>query len=635
MSLIRQVWLVLIGVIVAATLGSVLSSVWTATSYLSTQLALKNNDNAQSLALALSQSAGDPTMTEMTVAAQFDTGFYRAVRFRGPDGKLLVNKEARPREAAAPAWFVQVVPLEAAPGVAAVTNGWKQLGTVELESQVDFAYESLWHGCVRMAAWIAFVGACAALVARWGVRRLSGPLDAVVEQAGALIQRRFVTIEEPKTPELRRVSRAMNAMVERVRAMFSEQSDQLEALRLQANCDLMTGVPHRSHFMAAFAEVLQREDGATHGGLYLIRVEQLADVNRKLGRARTDELLKRLAQLLAREAVTGNGTVGRLNGSDFALLLPGVQGLSRSGGDLLARLQADLSDFDGAAVVGSGAEWHRGDKVSELLSTADLALARAEARGAYAFEVSLEPRGIRVPMGEEAWRQGLVAAIDERRVRLVGFPVLDGKGHLLHYECPLRIQLLPDGDYEPAARWLPYALRTGQVARSDEVAVQLALDAITRDGVPRGVNVSPLSLQEADFVPRLRQLVAQHHDVARLLWIEVDEAAVDEQTANLEELCRALRPLGVKLGLEHAGHRIAHLGKVLDAGLDYVKLAASVTGHLESDDARAAHVRGIASILHGMGVAVYAEGVNTPGDLAALWRCRIDGVTGPAVALPT
>jgi EAL domain-containing protein (putative c-di-GMP-specific phosphodiesterase class I)/GGDEF domain-containing protein len=630
MSLIRQVWLLVLGVIVAATIGSVGASVWTARTYLSTQLTLKNNDNAQSLALALSQSNGDATLVEVTVSALFDTGSYRLVRLRGPEGQLLVDKIARDRRSEAPDWFVRAFPLEVPTGIANVTSGWKQLGTVELASETSYAHEALWDGALRMAGWIAFVGLCAGLIARWGVKRLARPLDAVVAQAGALIQRRFVTIDEPRTPELYRVSRAMNAMVDRVRAMFAEQSDQLESLRKQASADLLTGLAHRVHFLAAVADALQREDGQIHGALFLVRISQLGELNRRFGRACTDEMLKDLAQCLHAEGQGVGAMVGRLNGSDFGLMVPISASVQVAGEALLARLQAVIGPHTAARVVGAGVSCHREDKVGHLLSSLDLALARAEARSGFAFEAAGDAAALNVPLGEEAWRTGLVRAVDERRIKLVAFPVIDGHGQLLHLECPLRIQLLPGGDYEPAARWLPYALRTGQVSRSDEMALRLALEAIAQDGLPRGVNID-----DAGFVPRLRALIAAQQTLAKLLWVEVDEAAVDRQPANLEELCRQLRPLGVKVGLEHAGHRIAQLGKVLDAGLDYVKLAGAVVGHVENDEARAAHVRGIASVLHGMGVAVYAEGVSTAGDLAALWRCRIDGVTGPAVHLRT
>jgi EAL domain-containing protein (putative c-di-GMP-specific phosphodiesterase class I) len=99
----------------------------------------------------------------------------------------------------------------------------------------------------------------------------------------------------------------------------------------------------------------------------------------------------------------------------------------------------------------------------------------------------------------------------------------------------------------------------------------------------------------------------------------------------LAELCRQLKPLGVRIGLEHAGERVAPVGVLLEAGLDFVKLAAGVVQGVARDEARAALVRGMVAMLHGLGLQVIAEGVEDEDDLDALWSCGLDGATGPAV----
>ena len=57
MSLIRQIWLLMLATVLLAYAGSVTVAVESARGYLQTQLRLKNADNATSLALALSLAA--------------------------------------------------------------------------------------------------------------------------------------------------------------------------------------------------------------------------------------------------------------------------------------------------------------------------------------------------------------------------------------------------------------------------------------------------------------------------------------------------------------------------------------------------------------------------------------------------
>ncbi len=635
MSLIRQVWMLVLGVIALAFVGSVLVSIGAARAYLETQLTLKNSDNAQSLALTLSQQGGDAAMMELALAAQFDTGSYQSIRLRSPDGRVLAERLAGEVTIHAPSWFMRAVPIASPAGVAQVSSGWKALGSVEVVSQPIFAYAELWSGAVRTSIWMGLLGALAVLAGQLGVRRLRRPLDAVVDQAAALTERRFITVPEPRTPELRRVAQAMNSMVERLRLQFAEQSEQLQQLRRQANCDTLTGLSHRRHFLARFDSLLTGEDGWADGHLWLVRVLRLADLNRKLGHSRTDGLLQSMAQMLAQ----GDGlalpsapeAAGRLNGTDFALLLRSID--PRDATALQARLRQLLADMDGAAVVISTVNWRHGDTVAAVMTRADAALARAEARGDFVLEQQDQPLAPDLLGGEDAWRRNIEAALSLHRTQLVQFPVVDRLGALLHHECPLRIQLDGHGAYQPAAHWLPYAIRTQLTPHTDEVAVTLALDAIAADGQARGINISPLSLLDAGFVPRLRSRIAKAGTVAQRLWIEVDETAVYSSAAAVVELCAQLRPLGVHLGLEHAGERVAAVAHLLEAGLDFIKLDASVVRDVAGDTARQALVRGTVTLLHGLGLQVYAEGVQEPDDLSCLWDCGVDGATGPAVRI--
>ena len=54
-----------------------------------------------------------------------------------------------------------------------------------------------------------------------------------------------------------------------------------------------------------------------------------------------------------------------------------------------------------------------------------------------------------------------------------------------------------------------------------------------------------------------------------------EEAAAD-QFELVRELGRQLRPTGARVGLEHAGERLSRIERLFEAGLDYVKLDASV-----------------------------------------------------------
>ena len=259
------------------------------------------------------------------------------------------------------------------------------VGRLEVASQRRFGYDQLWWSTLRTAGWLAVLGMAAGLLAAWGVRRIQRPLDATVDQAESITGRRFVTVNEPGVPELRRVTRAMNGMVERLRAMYTEQAQETDRLRREANCDPLTGVAHRAFFMSRLTGWLTREDSSPGGTLVLVRVADLATVNRQLGRVQTDDLLRDLAdELAAITAAAEDAEVGRLNGSDFALALANPGAPAAIAQEVGVRLRALVKSRPrGVALLIAAVGWRHGSTPGPLRAEA-----AAERGGSVAIEVA-------------------------------------------------------------------------------------------------------------------------------------------------------------------------------------------------------------------------------------------------------
>lgn len=629
MTLMRQVGWLLAAVLLLALAGAVGVNLHAARDTLQTQLRVKNSDNAQSLALALSQQRGDAALMELLLSAQFDTGSYRQVRLLRADGSVAFERNGAAKPGEAPAWFATLLPIESTPGVAQVSDGWRALGRVEVVSQVAYVHDELWRGSSRSALLLLALGALALLLAAAGVQRIRRPLDATVEQANALVEGRYLLVDEPKVPELQRVARAMNGMVDRVRRLFEAQAAQVEQLRREAHEDAVTGLPHRAHFVQRLAALLGDEGGTAAGSLLLVRVADLAGVNRKLGHRATDQLLHALADVLRRwpaDAVLA----GRLNGSDFALALPGRAMAAEEAPALAQSLRAAMAAIDPSLAAHVGAvDWSSSGPAGPLLARADLALARAEGGPAFGVHVEQAGEADATAAGEERWRRSLHEALQGRRARLVEYPVLARDGSLSHLECPLRVQLDADGAYEAAARWLPLAARSRLLPALDLVAVRQALLQIAADGRPRAVNLALASVADGGFAAQLRAVLEADTQAAARLWLEVGEGAASGQRELLQAFAALVRPLGVRFGLEHAGHELYRAPRLYELGLDYVKLDAALVRGAASDEAVRRFVSGSAALLHALPVVVCAEGVDDAADAQALWGCGVDAITGP------
>jgi diguanylate cyclase (GGDEF)-like protein len=650
MSLIRQIWLLLWGTLLLALVGGVAVNISATRDTLQTQLNIKNTDSANALALVLSQQKGDAQLMALVVASQFDTGYFQRIRLLGADQRPTLTREAVVLPLHAPAWFVAALPIQASAGLAQISDGWRALGAVEVTSHTAFAHDALWRGSLRAAAALLAIGVVAGLLAQALVARMRRPLDDTVDQAQRLVAGEFVTKPEPTAPELRRVTRAMNSMVGRLKLTFDAQASQLETLRQEATCDPLTGLANRKHFMGLLEVTLSREDGPTDSGLLLLRVLQLAAVNRQIGHAATDRMILAVTEVLQAYTQNVQGChLGRLNGSDFALCLPAggvaletARALAESLKVLLPRFGEGLG-ADIAVAIGA-VEMQRLRPLSQVMSAADGALALAESRGAYAVELADQVGPSATLLGAQVWRQQIEAAIksgeqvreqdsekegEQVGAKLARYPLINRVSELVHCECPLRLQLETGGPFEPAARWLPLALRSRLTAAVDERAVALALADIAQDGMARCINLSAASLSDSGFAARLRMQLMEAPRASRQLWLEVPEIAAVEHFDSVQELGRQLRPTGIRFGIEHAGPQLSKIDRLFEAGLDYAKLDASVIQGVAGDMQRMHFVRGMIVLLHGLAVQVFAEGVVDAADAKALWQCGVDGITGP------
>ena len=635
MSLFRQLWLAVIVSTLIAFVGSFAVSMMTARQYLEEQLAIKNNDNAASLALSMSQMEKDPVTLELQVAALFDSGQYARIQVRDPEGLTLIEKTSPAVSDDVPAWFARLFPIASRPGSAQISTGWTQFGTVELVSHNRFAYRELWQGGWRLLMWFSLGGVLAGFLGMQILRRIKRPLDAVVGQARAISDRRFIRIEEPATPELKSLARAMNVMVGRVKAMFEEEASRLEQVRREATLDPLTGLANRAYFMNRLAIALNDEDAPTRGSLIMLRLADLAGINRCAGRETADEVLRRTGAALRELAEKNPGAeAARLNGADFTLLLPGQNDPQPACQQLLAALQslvaAHLLPENAIGHLGSSVYQHN-EPVPQLLARVDAALAAAELQGPLAAQHVAEQSHCSASTQAD-WRSILTDALKDQRLRLIEFPVADSNGLLLHLECPLRLQAEESGDWINAGSFMPVASRLSMTSELDLAAVKLALDRLA-SGLPAvAVNLAGASLIVPDFTPRLLSLLQQRRELAGKLWLEVAESGAFQYFDAFLAFSLALRPLGCRLGIEHFGRQFSQIGRLHDIGLDYLKVDGSFIRNIHGDNGNQAFLKGLCNIAHGIGLTVIAEGVNNAEELATLPALGFDGATGPAVS---
>lgn len=640
MSLLTRLWLSVLAAMLLALGGSFTLNLVTARNYLEQQLFAQASDSAASLALSMSQQSKDAAMSELLVSALFDSGHYEFIRYRDVGGKQLVERRTEAPMPSAPGWFVSLVPIQARMGEALVSDGWKQAGRVEVQSSVRYAYDELWAGTVKLALTQFLIGALLCAVVAALMHWLQRPLRAIVEQAEAIGQRRFETKPLPAVPELRVVGLAMNTMVERVRAMFNEQASRIEQIRNEANRDPLTRLPNRSLFVGALRDALSDEQAAPAGVLVMCRIMDLLSINRGIGRERTDMLLAATADMLRAilETQPGEPMLGRLNGADFAILLPGAsaEDAHRLGEALFAGF-ARIAVQNGVereplAAIG-WALYRRGEEASVVMLRTDACLMQAEAASPPVVGNSGETPASAAHA--EVWQARLEHALHSRSFELAFFPVVKADGSLLHQEAMLRL-IDEQGQRLTAGQFMPAALRHGLIDRLDLMTLSLAMEQLERQGGDIAVNLSALSLDAPGFLASFKALLADAGPRAQRLWVELAERGIGASGGldPLIPLARMLADCGAKLGIEHFGRHFASMPRLHALSVDYLKLDGAFVAEIESNEGNQRFVKAVVDVAGSLDIQVIAERVTSRAEWRTLAGLGVAGMTGPAVTAP-
>lgn len=636
MSMYRQLWLSILVSALLALSASLFASLMNARGYLETELAQKNRDNAIALALALNRPETDANDVVVAATALFNGGHYELVRVTAPDGRVLVDHVSVDTYAGAPNWFVDLLPIRSFPGSAQISGGWTPLGSITLMSRSQFAYRSLWRTAATMTAAILVAGLFGGLLVSLVLKRIRRPLEAVIDQARAITEHRFITIPEPDVPEMKQLAAAMNDTVSRLRQQFEDDAQRYESLRRGANYDPLTGLANRTFFLASLDHALEAED-SLFGALAIVRIPHLDRINREQGREVADDLLRRVGRAIGELTPYCAGTyAGRLTGADFGLMLPAGCDAGGLMEELMTRLQEAVEPFtqrNAEIDIGYGAFMH-GEKPTRLLARVDAAVAWAQSSGGNRVCEAAADTEPDLPASAAEWRSALRYALhDSNALKLVHHSIQLNGDPALHRECPLRIRVREGGEWLPASRFLPLAERLGLVQELDLAALALALDELDTDTGTGGLwlNLSARSIADTEFRRQMMALLEQYPEARRRLWLEVPETGGLRRLAALRDLARDLKPLGCHLGLEHYGHHFNQIGLLYDLGLDFLKVDPGFIHGIDANKGNQAFLSGLCEIAHRIGIQVYAEGVETEAELNQLVELGFDGVTGVAV----
>ncbi|SDC95642.1 PAS domain S-box-containing protein/diguanylate cyclase (GGDEF) domain-containing protein [Geodermatophilus telluris] len=421
---------------------------------------------------------------------------------------------------------------------------------------------------------------------------------------------------------------------------LAEQAGELARLALH---DPLTGLANRTLLADRLAHALADRRARRHAVL-LVDLDDFKAVNDECGHEAGDAVLTAVARRLE-SVVRPADTVARLGGDEFVVLMEDVEGrrdVVAVAERLLGALREPVAFGDERFTVGgsvgvalTGGTDRRG--MDDLLRDADLAMYVAKSGGKN--RVRVFERGMREEVtAQDELVRDLRAAVANGELRVLYQPQVDLRtGVVTGMEALARWQSPSRGLVEPAG-FIPAAESSGVVDAIDDWVIgeacrQLrAWDDAGLAGLGVAVNVSARRLGTGDLAVALAAAARDAGVDPARLEIEVPEAvaAGPDAAAGIREV----RALGVRVAIDDFGTGSSSLSRLQDLPLDRLKIDTTSVALLAADAAAGSLADAVIALGNSLGLQVVAEGVEEPGQLAALRALGCDTGQGHLFGSP-
>jgi diguanylate cyclase (GGDEF)-like protein len=391
-------------------------------------------------------------------------------------------------------------------------------------------------------------------------------------------------------------------------------------LRHLALHDPLSGLPNRIFFGECLeAKIEKVRHGGACAAVFYLDLDHFKEVNDTLGHPAGDDLIRGVAQRLARTLRDGD-IVARLGGDEFAIITPGEfdhGNLQAMAARLIAAICSPYSIAGQTIVIGASAgivviNQHVAG-AADVMRYADLALYRAKNEGrnrACVYDSAMDADLLKRKILEQELR----AAIENNELRVAYQPIVNNSGETVVGVEALCRWTHPQRDEIAPSEFIAIAEHSGLIIPLGEQVLRRAcLDGKAWPGLTVAVNVSALQFRRTDFVDMVERILsATDFDPARHE-LEITESTLLGNVETAELAMFRLRALGVRLALDDFGTGYSSLLYLRRFRFDKLKIDSSFVRSIERASDAAAIVHAVASLGRGLGMKVTAEGVETAG----------------------
>ena len=477
-------------------------------------------------------------------------------------------------------------------------------------------------------------------------RRTVKDINQSIDQAERA-EREKVEIVELKAQEVKQHAAELEVLLQKEELINEALKQSRNALEHAAFHDFLTDLPNRTYLVERLNLLIEIGIKISHKYYVLfLDLKRFKSINDRLGHNVGNRVLRLVGKRLVRH-LRKEDTVARLGGTEFAIILndlASVEEAERIAAQIYERLAQPFlieghkifSDLH-IGIAPFDAEHH---KPEDILRDADIAMHYAKAnstsiavfdknlRARYLEKISLEADlRYAVERGELAMHyQPLVSLSDGA---LIGFEALlrwnhSEKGMISPAQF---IPIAEDSDLIiPITKWI-LGETCSQIAGWQKLAPHY-------NDLLVSVNISGKHLTDVSLVDDVRKALLDSKIVPSSLKLEITESAAMDNPDQSIQILHDLKKLGVQLSIDDFGTGYSSLSYLHRLPFDALKIDRSFVMEVGERGENSKILQTIVSLAKNLQMRTYAEGIETPAQLAVLQSLGCDYAQGYLMSKP-
>jgi len=416
--------------------------------------------------------------------------------------------------------------------------------------------------------------------------------------------------------------------------------DSEERFNYLAYYNAVTNLPNRALFIDRLDQKINaaRHDHKTFS-VIMLDINRFSSINETLGRQAGDDLLRKITAQL--QEVLGEADIlAHFSADLFAL----ATHYDDEHGDIAHMLDKMLSTIQDRPFQAGGQKLRvsikagissfpvDGEEAETLLHNAESALKNTRLSGdRYLFYTSSFNAMVAEKLSLE---NKLRQALEQDQLLLHYQPKVDiGSGRISGLEALMRWNDPETGIVLPP-KFIPLLEETGMILEAGTWALEKAIaDSLAwqtkKLRPPRiAVNVSPIQLNQKNFVSTIERVVMGSGDKAAMLELEITESLVMQDVVSNIQKLRMIRDMGVEVAIDDFGTGYSSLSYIAKLPANTLKIDQSFIANMTNNSDDLGIVSTIISLAHSLNMRVVAEGVESEEQARFLRLLKCDEIQG-------